>query len=196
MIMTTTLVENKDNKRAGLRPQSLKFAMYFFMVTVLMLFAGFTSAYIVRRAEGDWLHFEMPDIFLLSTGIIAISSVFMQWAYFSAKKDDLFKLKLFLWLTLISGLAFLSIQYYGWSTLYALGIYLAGNPAGSFLYIITGMHALHVVGSLTFVITILIATYRYKIHSRNMLKITLCTIFWHFLGGLWIYLYIFLSVFR
>ncbi|MBF9253878.1 cytochrome c oxidase subunit 3 [Pontibacter sp. 172403-2] len=185
---------NEDaNDAAGVHP--LKFALWLIIISIIMMFAAFTSAYIVRRAEGNWLEFDLPSILALNSAIIVLSSITMQLAYFSAKKNNLGTLKMMLLLTVGLGTAFLIGQWYAWGDLVQNNIYFGGsgaNPAGSFIYVLTGVHGFHIITGLIFLLIVLASSLRYKIHSKKMLRIQLCTIYWHFLGGLWLYLYFFL----
>lgn len=169
-----------------------KFAMWLFIVSVIMVFAGLTSAFIVRQSEGNWLDFELPGIFWFTSGIIVLSSIFMHWAYLSAKKDQLDQLKTALSITVVLGMVFLVGQWYSWVALVSMDVYFVGNPAGSFLYVLTGLHAIHLISGVIFLIIVLISSFRYKVHSKNMVQIELCSTYWHFLGGLWLYLFMFL----
>src|SRR5690554_2392643 len=110
-----------------------KFAMWLFMVSVVMVFAGLTSAFIVRQSEGNWLQYDLPGIFWFTSGTIVLSSISMHWAYLSAKKDLLDQLKLALAVTTVLGLVFLIGQWYSWVALVDMDVYFVGNPAGSFL---------------------------------------------------------------
>lgn len=187
---------NEDaNAAAGVHP--LKFALWLIMISIIMMFAAFTSAYIVRRAEGNWLEFDLPAILAFNSAIVVLSSITMQWAYFSAKKNNLGTLKMMLLLTLGLGIAFLIGQWYAWGDLVQNNVYFGGsgaNPAGSFIYVLTGVHGFHIITGLIFLLLVLAASLRYQIHSKKMLRIQLCAIYWHFLGGLWLYLYFFLLV--
>ncbi len=169
-----------------------KFALWLFIVTVVMIFAAFTSAHIVRQADGNWLIYEVPSMLWVTSGIILASSVFMQWAYFAAKKDKLEQVKLALSITTILGLVFLYGQFKAWGQLVDAGVFFVGNPAGSFMYVFTGIHAAHLISGVIYLLYMLISSFRYKVHSKNMLNMDMCTTYWHFLGGLWIYLFIFL----
>jgi cytochrome c oxidase subunit 3 len=173
-----------------------KFAMWLFMATVVMLFASWTSAYIVRQAEGNWLFFELPALFYYSTAVIVISSVTMQWAYFEAKKNNLDKVRTLVVLTAALGLGFLVLQLMGWGQLVAQSVHFVGNPSGSFVYVITGVHGLHIVSAVVFLLVVLNSAVRKRIHSGNMAQMEMCTTYWHFLGILWVYLFIFLLVNR
>ena len=169
-----------------------KFALWLFMVTVVMIFAGLTSAYIVRQSEGNWLEFELPAVFYYTSGIIIISSIFLHWAYLSAKRDNLIQLRIGMSIASILGLVFLIGQWYSFVALVDMDVYLVGNPAGSFLYIFTGLHALHLVSGVIFLIIVLISSFRYKVHSQSMVRMEMCVTYWHFLGGLWLYLFTFM----
>ncbi len=169
-----------------------KFALWLFIVSVVMIFAGMTSAYIVRQSEGNWLEFELPDVFWYTSATIVLSSISIQWAYFSAKKDSFNNLKIGLIITTILGVAFLVGQWYSWEALVDRDVYFVGNPAGSFLYVFTGLHAIHLISGVIFLIIVLISSLRNKIHSQHMVQMEMCVTFWHFLGGLWLYLFMFL----
>lgn len=169
-----------------------KFALWLFIVSVVMIFASMTSAYIVRMSEGNWLEFELPDIFWYTSIVIILSSISLHWAYLSAKKDSLDQLRIALIVTAILGIAFLVGQWYSWVALVDRDVYFVGNPAGSFLYVFTGLHAIHLISGVIFLIIVLISSLRFRIHSQNMAQMEMCTTYWHFLGGLWLYLFMFL----
>jgi cytochrome c oxidase subunit 3 len=173
-----------------------KFGMWLFIGSVVMLFASLTSAYIVRQAEGNWLYFELPGILTVSTIVIVLSSVTMQWAYWSAKKDNLQRVKALVVATTLLGFSFLVLQFMGWKDLVANQVYLVGNPSGSFLYVITGLHGMHIISAIVFLLIVLVSVFRLKVHSKNLLQIEMCTTYWHFLGGLWLYLFVFLLLYR
>lgn len=184
-----------DEREPGVEPKT--FVLWLLIVSSIMLFAGFTSGYIVRRGEGEWVVFNLPTMFMLNTGVIVLSSVFMQWAYLSAKKDELNKTKIGLAVALALGILFIIMQYWGWSQMVYNSIYFGfANPSGSFVYTITGVHVLHVIIGLFYLLTILIQTYRFKIHKKAIRGIAMCNTYWHFVGILWIYLYLFLFLNR
>lgn len=183
-------IVEEPRKPISMHPK--KFAMWLFLATVGMLFASWTSAYIVRQAEGNWLYFELPALFYITTGIILVSSVTMQLAFFAAKKDNIIRVKRLTWITALLGIAFLAGQFAGWRMLVQQSVYFVGNPSGSFLYVLTGFHGLHVVSAIIYVLIVLRSAMTGKIHSKNTAQIEMCTTYWHFLGGLWVYLFIFL----
>lgn len=184
------------------KPRSMhpkKFALWLFMVSVMMLFGAWTSAYIVKRGEPGWSSFELPGQFWLNTGLIILSSVTMIWAHYSAKKDNLEATKIALSITTILGLAFLVGQWLAWQKMVEMNYYFAGsgsNSSSSFIYIFTGFHGLHIVSAVVFLLIVLYSTFKYKVHSKNMLKMEMCSTYWHFLGGLWLYLFVFLLLNR
>lgn len=169
-----------------------KFSLWLFMVTVVMVFAGLTSAYIVRQSEGNWLEFDLPSVFYYTSGIIILSSISLHWAYLSAKKDNLMQLRIGMLITSFLGIVFLVGQWYSFVALVDMDVYLVGNPSGSFLYIFTGLHGLHLVSGVIFLIIVLISSFRYKVHSQSMVSMEMCVTYWHFLGGLWLYLFTFM----
>lgn len=181
-----------EEPSATLSMHPKKFAMWLFLVTVVMVFASLTSAYIVRQSEGDWLIFDMPDIFLINSAIILASSVTMHLAYMAARKDNFGTLRLMISLTALLGVAFLVGQFIGWSHLVALNVYLVGNPAGGFVYVLTGLHGLHLISGVIFLMVVLVASFKMKVHSKNMAQMEMCVTYWHFLDGLWLYLLLFL----
>jgi cytochrome c oxidase subunit 3 len=170
-----------------------KFAMWLFIATVCMLFAAWTSAYLVKRAETGWAEIELPGQFYINSVIIVISSLTMFWAQWSARRDSLEMVKLALSITTVLGIAFLFGQWIAWTKLVALNEHFSGgNVSHSFLYVLTGIHGLHIVGGVVFLIIVLISTFKYRVHSKNMVKIEMCSTYWHFLGVLWLYLFVFL----
>ena len=173
-----------------------KFGMWLFMASVMMLFMSITSAYIVRQAEGNWRYYDLPFLFYVTSVVIILSSVTMQLAYISLKKDKLKNAKIMISTTSILGVAFLVGQFIGWIQLVDNGIHLVGNPAESFFYLITGLHGIHIISAIVFLFIMLSAIFKGIAHSKNMAKMEMCTTYWHFLGGLWLYLFIFLLLYR
>lgn len=173
-----------------------KFILWLFIVSIVMLFASQTSAYLVRRAEGNWLEFEMPVVFWYSTAVLLLSSISMQWAYFSAKKDNFSQLKIAISITFALGLAFLWMQFEGWREMVNMKVYFVGNPSGSFLYVFTGLHAFHLISGLIVLLLALTSSFRLKVHAKNLRRIGICATYWHFLDILWVYLFFFLLTFN
>ena len=185
-------LKNKPSSMLRMHPK--KFAMWLFMVSVLMLFAAFTSAYVVKQSDGVWLDFALPALFDYTSVIIVLSSISMHWAVIAAKRNEIKRIRLALGITFVLGFAFLIGQYMAWGELVDDGVYFVGNAAGSFLYVLTGVHGVHLISAVIFLIYVLVAAFQYKIHSKSLLQLEICATYWHFLGGLWLYLYLFLTL--
>ncbi len=193
--METVSVEEKRITREKVA----KPLLYISMVGMLMIFASLTSAYIVRQKKGDWLNFELPQMFYISTAIIIISSVSINWALAAAKKNDFKSVKWAALTTLLLGIAFTITQFQAWGALVDQKVFFAGkysNASGSFLYVLTGLHLAHLFGGIIAVFVVWIKSIQQKYNSENLLGIRLCAIFWHFLDLLWIYLFVFLLLQR
>ncbi|MBI1305447.1 MAG: cytochrome oxidase subunit III [Bacteroidetes bacterium] len=195
--MEAVLPMNAAQKEGRMHPK--KFTLILLMVGMLMLFAGLTSALIVRRAEGNWFNFELPTQFIYSTFSVLISSLTMWLSYRFAKKDDLFQMKILLLVTFILGCSFVLFQYQGWMSLANRGIFMVpaegaanGMISGSFIIMLVGLHLLHLLGGLIFLLVVWIKGLAHQVHKKNLLSINLCNTYWHFVGFLWIYLYTFL----
>jgi cytochrome c oxidase subunit 3 len=183
----------KDNDRLDLAPK--KFNMWIFIFTSFMFFAALTSGFIVYSGgKGHGLNVIMPDAFKYSTAVIIISSITLFLASKAAKQLQFAKQRLFLWLTFALGVAFFAIQVYAWYVLtYKMNVYLTDpNASRSFVYIFTGMHLLHIIAAILLLLNTLTGTYKNIPQVRNLFKMEMTSIFWHFLGIIWIYLYVFL----
>jgi cytochrome c oxidase subunit 3 len=187
-------IVEEANKPLAMHPK--KFALWIFMASVVMIFAALTSAYMVRQADGNWLMFELPGSFWITSAIILVSSGTMHWAYLAAKKDDLRATKIAISVTTVLGVAFLIGQYLAWGDMVAINVYFVGNPSGSFVYVLSGLHGMHILGGVIFLIVVLVATFRFQVHSKNLAQIEMCATYWHFLDGLWLYLFVFLLLNR
>ncbi|MBB3698739.1 cytochrome c oxidase subunit 3 [Flammeovirga yaeyamensis] len=194
---TDISVSNTPNQPVKIHPK--KFAMWLFIVSVMMIFAALISAYIVRQAEGNWVLFDLPNIMYVSTAVILLSSATMHWAYTNTKVDNLKNLKIGISLTALLGSAFLVLQFLGWSHLVDMEIFFGGkdsNPSGSFVYVFTGLHGLHIVSAVIYLFVILIESFRGKIHKGTIVRMEMCATYWHFLDALWVCILIFLLLYR
>ena len=149
-------------------------------------------------AEGNWTVFSIPTEFYVSTGIILLSSLTIHLALTAVKKDDLAAVKRWLIITLGLGLAFTFCQILGYNSLVQQGVFFVDKttPSGSFFYAITGLHLAHVAFGILALMVTSGKSILEKYTSGNYLGISLCAIYWHFLDGLWIYLFVFLANFR
>jgi len=193
-----TTAENIKTE-AEAKERAIKLLLWLGQVSIGMLFAGLTSGYIVRRASGNWLTFGLPTAFFVSTAIILLSSITMNMALQAIKKDNNAGLMRFIIITLVLGLAFGISQYLGWSALVKNNVYFTGtqsNAAGSFLYVLTGLHLVHIFGGLVALGITFFKSVRKKYNPSNYFGVRLCAIYWHFLDGLWIYLFLFMLIMR
>ena len=161
-------------KETGLGWHPKRVLLILLIFSIVMMFAAFTSGYIVRRDEGNWREFDLPASLLINSILIALSSASMQWAYFSARKDEISRVKTGLIITLVLGLAFLVGQYHSFGDLVAGNTYFGGadaNPSGSFVYVLMGVHAFHLITGLVFLAVVLKRALSYQVHSRALLSI-------------------------
>jgi len=173
-----------------------KFIMWLFIVSIIMLFAAMTSAYLVRRAEGNWLEYTIPAVFSYSTAVLIFSSLTMQLAVWAAKKDRFRLMRLAISITFVAGMIFLYMQFQGWVQLVDQKVFFVGNPAGSFMYVFTGLHAFHLISGLVVLLYALKAAFQLTIHAKSLDQIEIASTYWHFLDVLWLYLFAFLIYFH
>jgi cytochrome c oxidase subunit 3 len=195
--LNMAISENNEEPQKPLSMHPKKFALWLFIVTIIMLFAAFTSAYIVRKGDGNWLEVTLPSALWFNSAIILLSSITMHLAYLSARKNNLVRVELFLTITTLLGVAFLAGQVVAWKDLVEMNVFFGGatsNPAGSFIYVLTGVHGFHLISGIVFLLIVLFAAFRYKVHSKDMILIEMCATYWHFLDFLWIYLFVFLLI--
>ncbi|HJV20839.1 MAG TPA: heme-copper oxidase subunit III [Sediminibacterium sp.] len=170
-----------------------KFTLWVAMGSMVMMFAGLTSAYIVKKNQSSWLEFNLPVLFWYSTAVILVSSFTIQLAVQAHKAKEIGKYRTWITLTALLGLAFLVIQIMGFSDLESNNIALTGsksNSAASFLLVITGLHMLHVLGGVVAILFIFFRAYNSR-ENTTSLPVELAATYWHFVDVLWIYLFIF-----
>lgn len=174
----------------SMHPQ--KFAMWLFLVSVVMIFISLSSAYIVKKSVGEWEYISFPPLFKLTTLLILVSSVTMHLSLLAAKSNRIKSIRIWLLVTGILAIGFVVGQYMAWGQLVSYGHYFVDNPASSFIYVFTGLHIIHLIGAIVFLLIVLAQAFKYQVHSKSLVRIEMCATFWHFLGGLWLYLYLFL----
>jgi len=191
-----TMTQRYEHTSSKIHP--LKFAMWIAMASISMMFGAFTSAYIVRRAAGNWLEFDLPNIFFVSTLVLLTSSLTLHTSFKAYVAGQESKYKTLLVVSFVLGVAFLMLQYSGWVDLFSIGIDMKGNPSGSFLYVFTGIHALHIIGGLAaMIVGLLVAfTRKFRITEKRKINFDLTLQYWHFVDLLWVYLLIFLYLSR
>ncbi|MBL4753911.1 MAG: cytochrome c oxidase subunit 3 [Flavobacteriales bacterium] len=182
-------------EKAETRGKSAKPLLYVGMVSMSMLFAAFTSAILVRRAEPNWIVFDLPLELYVSCIIIVLSSLSLIYASRSAKRDDYQGVKIGVGVTLILGIAFIVSQFSAYGTLVDGGMFFAGptsNASWAFLYVLVGVHLGHLYGGVVVLIVTLVNALKERYNSKEHLGLELSSIYWHFLDVLWIYLFLFL----
>ncbi len=164
---------------------------------VVMLFTALTSAYIVRSASSnDWQPIAMPRVLWLSTALILISSITMEISRRSLKQQRDARYGRWLTITVALGLVFLASQLLAWRQLVRQGVYMASNPFNSFFYLFTAAHGLHLLGGILALVYLLLRTIRKRTtvegELRRMGAADAATIYWHFMDGLWVTLFLLL----
>jgi cytochrome c oxidase subunit 3 len=188
---------DKNNKNGFIHP--FKVILYISMASILMFFAITTSALLVKKGDVvSWEQFKLPSIFYISTVILIVSSALMHYSKNLYKEARFTASKTFMVLSIMVSLLFIYTQYLGFNTLNEIGMPLTGNASGSFVYVIVGAHALHIIGGLVFSFIILAKSFIKKddfqtktINAKRLLSLELLTIYWHFIDFIWIYLFIF-----
>jgi cytochrome c oxidase subunit 3 len=177
-----------------IKNKTFKQLLWVGMGAIAMFFAGLTSAYIVRKAEGNWNEFILPEWFWYSTLTIVLSSALLFVVKYKIKKDQ--SVSALLFSVFVLGLLFSYSQLNGWKELASQGVFLTGegsNVAGSFLYVITLSHLVHLIGGLVALLITAINAMKGRYNAVNYLGVELASIYWHFLSVLWIYLFFFLK---
>lgn len=198
--MNVTLSRTPENQSL----YAQRFALWMGIAAMVMMFAGFTSAYIVKKGDAEtWVNFSLPSVFYLSTLFILLSSGTMHWALISFKRDQMKRYRALIISTLVLGVAFIASQVIGWQSLVAQGFNLTQEVSADFFYVISGAHAIHVAGGLV----LLIASWSgiaNKLKNgtaglaaadngdKRKFRVELTATYWHFVDALWIYLFIFL----
>jgi cytochrome c oxidase subunit 3 len=176
-----------------------KMMLLFSMLSIAMTFAGLTSAYIVSKSRPDWLKdFELPFAFIVSTVVIILSSISIYIAKQSVKNNEVSKTSLWLLITFGLGIIFVISQFSGFNELIGLGYFFTGAQSTittSFLYVLTVLHLAHLFAGLIVLVVVTINNYKNK-YKTEKLGFELAVTFWHFLGILWLYLFVFLYFFR
>ena len=193
MDLTQGTPQEKNNR-------AKKMMLWFGIISLIMSFAGWTSAFVVSSARPDWLSdFQLPTAFIISTIVIMISSLSFLMAKKSLEKDDSKATTMWLIVTFALGLIFIFYQFKGFQEIINLGYNFTGptsNVTMSYIYLIAIMHILHVVVGLICLLVVIYNHFKQKYNATNMLGFELAATFWHFVDLLWVYLFLFLYFFR
>ena len=197
--MKKTQIEPKEKPLFRLR-EPFEFMLWTIIFGMSLMFFVFTLVYMIRGADGAD-KFEFPKVFWLSTAVIILSSYIINRAA-RARREEAFKwYRIYLGTTLSLGGIFVILQFLGWSDMLQQGISLQNNFTGAFIYLISGLHILHLAGGLLFLLLVFIDSLRYysyvdsfvySVNPPNQLRFRLIVIYWHFVDVLWIYLFLFL----
>ena len=171
-----------------------KFTMWVAIGSIVMMFAGLTSAFIVKSNQTSWVPVSIPMVFWISTAAIIISSLTLQIALRSFKQREMSQYRTLIGITLLLGIAFIVLQWLGFQDLWAQKITFKGSGAGQFLYVIFGLHAIHVVGGIIALIVIFIKAFIGKAKLYSSVPVEVAAIYWHFVDILWIYLLLFFFI--
>ena len=190
--MEEMTIEDYNQRKA----RSYKLLLIFGMISMFMMFAGLTSAYLVSASRKDWIHtMVLPPAFTISTLVIIISSITMHLAKKAIQKDNAQKTTVFLLSTLLLGIIFVILQFKGFSQVIDMGFYFVGSEssvASSFLYMLTLLHLVHLFAGIISLLIIIYNHFKQKYNSLQTTGIELGAMFWHFLDILWVYLFLFL----
>jgi cytochrome c oxidase subunit 3 len=182
------------------RARAKKMMLWFGIVSLLMAFAGWTSAYIVSSSREDWLRdFDLPAAFFISTGVIILSSISYHLAKKAVEKNSAKEATNWLLITVVLGISFIVLQFSGFSQMIGQGYYFTGPTSSitmSYIFLIAIVHILHVVAGLISLMVVLYNHLQNKYSSEAMLGMELGLTFWHFLDLLWVYLILFFYFFR
>lgn len=192
-----------------------KFALWVAMASIVMMFAGLTSAYVVKQAQGNWRSYQLPVVFWISTAVILISSVTFHLGLKAFKQRAIPQFKSLITLTLILGVLFGVFQAWGFYNLYhqeqpvifdgvqqyvkengiskenTYPVTVSGNPSESFLFIIAGLHLLHIIGGIVALAIVFFRAFRKRVKVYSATGLEIVGTYWHFVDILWIYLFIF-----
>jgi cytochrome c oxidase subunit 3 len=191
------IAQNSEKEKTD---RAKKMMLWFGIVSLLMAFAGWTSAFIVSSTRKDWsADFNLPSAFLYSTIVIIISSITYILAKKGIKDGNSQRCTIFLLTTLVLGIGFIVLQFYGFSQMVGKGYYFTGptsNITTSYIFLIAVVHIAHVIAGLISVSVVIFNQLRHKYSPTNMLGLELGATFWHFLDLLWVYLILFFFFFR
>ena len=190
------------NRDDAIEPQKYRIGMWVGLASVLMLFIALTSAYIVRGVpalnggQDDWVELDMPRVLWLNTVVLLLSSLSIELARRALGRNRYATFKSWISLTTVLGVAFLVGQLLAWEQLASQGVYINTHPHSSFFYLLTSLHGLHLLGGVIALLYVTVAAYRMRIGFKRRTAVNVTAIYWHFMDGLWIYLFGLLFFFR
>lgn len=181
------------------KQKSAKPMLWISMISMVMFFAGLTSAYVISMKREDWVSFDLPNAFYISTALIVVSSLTLMLSQRFLKQDKRQLSLLLVVITFLLGIGFVWQQYVGFNELKSVGLFFTGpesTVSTSFIIGITFMHVLHLLAGIIVLFVVIYNHFKYKYQPGNMLGFELGAIFWHFVDVLWIYLILFFYFIR
>ncbi len=191
--------DDDSGKRGG--PQAPPSRRYYTgvmlaLVAILMFFMALTSSFIVRKGlGGDWQPVSLPSVLWVNTGILLVSSFTIELARRRLAGADAAGFRLWWALTTALGLAFLAGQLLAWRQLVAAGAFLKSNPSSSFFYTLTASHGVHLLGGIIALLYVAVRSFE-KAQVTRAVAAEVASIYWHFMDGLWIFLFLLLYLGR
>ena len=182
----------RSQQREKIHPH--KFTLLVGIASILMMFAGLTSAYIVKSSQAGWEQVQTPAYFWYSTVAILLSSLTVQLAVRSFKQREMKQYRMLLGVTFILGVLFIVLQFLGFSWMWEHGVRFKGAGAGQFLYIIAGLHGLHVIGGIIALLITFMKAFFGRSKTYNSVPVEVLATYWHFVDGLWLYLLVFFII--
>ena len=173
-----------------------KFTLWVGIGSIVMMFAGLTSAYIVKRNQSGWVSYELPMAFWYSTIIILFSSLTIHLSAKCFKERLMGRYRKWMAATMLLGVLFVILQFIGFKDFWQMGMTLQANVAFSFLYVIVGLHGVHVLGGVIALIVMSLKAFSKKTRNYSIVPVDLICTYWHFVDLLWIYLLIFLIMIK
>ncbi|SDK67969.1 cytochrome c oxidase subunit 3 [Salinimicrobium catena] len=191
------LTQGSHQHKAG---RAKKMMLWFGIISMAMMFAGLTSAYVVSKNRPDWLSdLQLPDAFYWSTIVIFLSSITIYLAEKAVKKDNRGAATGLLWATLGLAAVFIFLQFQSFSALISEGYYFTGSESTvttSFIYVVVLAHLAHLAGGIVVLLVLIYNHFKQKYRPGQTLGLELGATYWHFVDALWIYLFFFLYFFR
>ncbi len=184
-----------EHQSWGVPAGTYRTGMWMALVAIVMLFAAFTSALVVRKGGSrDWMPIALPPILYFNTVILLASSVALEISRRALATGTVRRFKVSLNAAAILGVAFIGGQFIAWTQLAAHGVFLATNPSSSFFYLLTGAHAVHLLGGVTALFYLVWRAPQLASGLKKPVAVDVTAIYWHFMDGLWIYLLLLLTV--
>jgi cytochrome c oxidase subunit III len=183
------------------RREPIQFLLWLGITGSVLVFTVLVAIYMLRKTTPNWVNVPLPSLFLISTAVIVVSSFTLHFANKSFRNDQFLRYRVLMGSTLGLGVLFIVLQLLGWQQLISGGVSMSNNPSAGFIYVISGLHILHILGgvvALSWAVVESLKNYTYidafvySVNPPNQLKIKLISLYWHFVDVLWLILFAFL----